>query len=749
MQLRKQLKTYGLIALTLLIVGCKSTKTDTPTSSITFLDPQIEAILKKLTIEEKAGQLNLIPMPDAPSEQHLKQIREGKIGSILKSNGTAQNLRLQKIAVEESKSGIPILFQEDVIHGYKTIAPIPLAEAASWDMEAIRKSAAVAAREASAAGIHLTYAPMVDVARDPRWGRILETAGEDPYLSSKASFARVKGFQESGQHSFQNVLGCVKHFAGYGASLAGRDYNIQDFSERELRETYLPSFQAAIDAGVASLMCAYSAYDGVPLTANTFLMQDVLRGEMGYKGLVMTDWATIKNLVSTGIAENDSIATIMAFNSGIDMDMSSYKYVALIPKLVKEGKITINQVDNAVRQVLMLKKKAGLFDNPYAYFDAEREKNELLSAQNKAETKDIALKSMVLLKNENVLPISNAIKKIAIIGPLAKAKRDLLGWWECKGNADDVTSIYDGLKAEFGDKIEFTYAQGCEIDSFKVAGEKFIPEAIETAKKADMVIMVLGEEFWMSGEGGGTASLHLPSAQEKLIAEIAKTNKPIVSVIVSGRPYVLTQIAQNSDAVLQAWMPGTMGGEAVAEILSGKFNPSGKLPVTFPFHEGQVPIFYNYRKTSHSFESGPKNNRYSTTHRDVQNKPLYLFGFGLSYTTYHYSDIELSSATMTKNGSLEATIKVTNTGKIAGREIVQLYLHDEVCSVTRPLKELKDFTILNLEPGQTKTATFNITPDKLEFIGIDYKKTIEPGKFTLFIGRNSDDLNKIGFEVVN
>jgi len=710
---------------------------------------QIENIISRLTLEEKAGQLNLIPISEKPTEEHLKMIREGKVGSILKSNGVAQNRKLQKIAVEESTSGIPILFQEDVIHGYKTIAPIPLAESASWDLEAIRKSAAVAAREAAAAGIHLTYAPMVDIARDPRWGRILEGAGEDPYLGSKVAEARVKGFQEDGQKTHQNILSCVKHFVGYGASLAGRDYNILDFSERELRETHLPPFQAAIDAGTASLMCAYSAYDGVPLTANRFLLKDVLRDEMHFDGLVMTDWATVDNLVKTGISKDYKEAAALAISSGIDMDMSSKKFVKHLPELVRKGIVSEELLNNAVRKVLVLKQKADLLDNPYKYFNGEREKSELLSVENLKATKDIALKSMVLLKNkENILPINKKVKKIAVIGPLAKSKKDLLGWWSCKGDSEDVISIYNGLEAEFSDNTSFVYAQGCTIDKFKKAGKEHIEEAVQIASGADVVIMVLGEQEWMSGEGGGTASLHLPSYQEELIAEVSKTGKPIITVIVSGRPYILTQVAKYSDALLQAWMPGTLGGEAVSEILSGKFNPQGKLPVTFPYHEGQIPIFYSYRRTSHPFDAGKKNNRYSTTHRDIPSEPLYPFGYGLSYTKYEYSDIDLSSNTLTKSKSLTATITITNIGDRKGKEVVQLYIQDKVCSVTRPLKELKNFSIVELEAGQKKKVSFEISIKDLMFIDRDYKKAVEAGEFILFIGANSNELKKVSFSFV-
>ncbi|MBW8191494.1 beta-glucosidase BglX [Neiella marina] len=734
-----------LIAGTLISACSATQKPANKAQASVPTNAQIEAILSNLTLEEKAGQLNLINFEGELGEEHYEMIRQGKVGSLLKSNGAAQNLKLQKIAVEQSRAGVPILFQEDVIHGYKTIAPIPLAEAASWDLPAIQHSAAVAAREASAAGIQLTYAPMVDMSRDPRWGRIIEAAGEDPYLASLVAAARVKGFQESGEGN-QNILATVKHFAGYGAALAGRDYNIQDLSERELREVHLPPFKAAVDADVAAVMIAYTAHDGVPLTANEYMVQDVLQGELGFNGLIMTDWATIYNLERAGVSANEEDATITAINNNIHMDMAAKKYVELLPKLVREGKVDEQLVDDAVRQVLMLKYKAGLLDDPYGRFDVELEKKELLSAENVEATKQMALKSMVLLKNsDNTLPIADSVKKVAVIGPFAKAQKDLMGWWPGLGDENDVVSIMAGLEQEFGDSIEFTYAQGVEIDRFNKAGADLIPEAVKNAEAADLVIMVLGEQEWMSGEGGGTASLHLPGLQEQLLAAVAETGKPIATVIVSGRPYVLTDVANHSDAVLQAWMPGTTGGNAVAEILSGKFNPQGKLPVTFPYHQGQVPIFYSYKKTSHPFMEGVTEDRYSTTYRDVQHEPLYPFGFGLSYTEYSYSDIKLNSASMALDGSIVASVDVTNTGDVAGREVVQLYIHDKVASVTQPVKLLKDFTLLELAPGETKTAEFTITADKLSFIGIDYQPTIESGDFDVFIGPDSVQLKQAEF----
>jgi len=735
------MKKYTTLFLLLFVVISYSQKNKFIMNS----NMSIEELLSKMTIEEKAGQLNLIPLRGTITTDDTQMIRAGKVGSILKSNGAERNREIQQIAVEESRLGIPILFQEDVIHGYKTIAPVPLAEAASWDIAAIRKSASIAAKEAAASGIHLTYAPMVDVSRDPRWGRLVEAAGEDPYLGSLIAAARVKGFQESNTNN-SNILACVKHYVGYGASLAGRDYNIQDFSERKLREIYLPPFQAAIDAGVSSVMCAYTTYNGVPLTSNKFLLKDVLRKEMGFENLVMTDWSTISNLVKIGFAENDTIATKMALESGIDMDMFSGAYVKLVPYLVKEGLVSEDVIDSAVLKVLELKKKVGLFKNPYAYFDVNREKTELFSDENYEATKEIAIKSMVLLKNENnILPLSKKKQKIAVIGPFAKAKKDLNGWWDCKGEENQVTSIFEGLLKKQNNSIQFTYAKGCDIDKFKKVGQSKIEEAVALAKTADIVIMVLGEEYWMSGEGGGVASLKLPGLQEELLAAVAKTGKPIITLITTSRPYILTDVVKKSTALVQVWHAGSTTGDAVSAILFGEYNPSAKLPVTFPYHQGQIPIFYSYKRTSHGFDAGKDNNRYSTTFRDVQNEPLFPFGYGLSYTNYEYSDIILSSDSFSSDEFLEVKVEVTNTGKMKGQEIVQLYLQDKVCSVVRPERELKDFKIVSLNPNETKEVVFKISKEKLSFIDVNYRKKIEPGEFIVFVGKNSRDTKQALF----
>lgn len=707
---------------------------------------QIEQWLDKLTLEEKIGQLNLIPIEGEPGKEQLDLIRAGKVGSVLKTNGVKQNRAIQKVAVEESRAGVPILFQEDVIHGYRTIAPVPLAEAASWDMEAIRRSAAVAAREASAAGIHLTYAPMVDICRDPRWGRIIEAAGEDPYLGSLVAEARVRGFQDDGAENGENLLATVKHYVGYGAALAGRDYNIIDISERELREAHLPPFQAAVDAGVSSVMSAYTIYDGVPVTASTFIMRDVLRGEMGFEGLLMTDWTTIENLVKTGVAADEDEAVLQAIEARIDMDMTSGLYVERLPNLVRQGLVDEAEIDEAVRKVLRLKQQIGLLDDPYGRFDEEREKSELLSERNWKETLDIALKSMVLLKNDkDTLPIGEKVKSIAVIGPLARSEKDLLGWWHAMGQESEVVTIYDGLEQQFGEQARLSYAEGVKIDEFKEAGAELIDDAVELAESADLVIAVVGEQEWMSGEGGGVASLTLPGLQEELLEALHKTGTTIVTVVVTGRPYVLTHVAKHSDAVLQAWMPGSTGGEAVAKILAGAFNPVGRLPVSFPYHLGQVPIYHAYKATSHSFDKGENNQRYTTTHRDVQSGPLYPFGYGLAYTEFSHGAIELGNDTMQRGSTLKARIKVTNIGKRAGRDTVQLYIRDKVAEVALPLKELRDFALVELEPGASEWVEFEITEEKLSYLGKDLEPRVDAGEFIVYIGRNAEDLQSATF----
>ncbi|QOD59518.1 beta-glucosidase BglX [Polaribacter haliotis] len=701
------------------------------------LNQKVDSIINLMTIEEKLGQLNLIPYYEDTKEAVLQKIKEGKVGALLKSNGVKTNLKLQKAAIEETRLGIPLIFQEDVIHGYKTIAPVPLGEAASWDLEAIEKSSATAALEASAAGIQLTYAPMVDISREPRWGRIMEGAGEDPYLGAQVAKARVIGFQGNNMKSNSTLMACVKHFAGYGDALAGRDYYINDFSERKLRELYLPPFQAAIDAGVGSVMTAYTAVNGIPASSNKFLLTDLLRKEMKFKGMLITDWTTISNVVKIGVAENDTIATKMSIDAGIDVDMTSRKLVNTGKKLIERGEISIERINESVRNVLKSKYLLGLFENPYKYFDEKREKEVLLSEKVIEDVRDVARKSMVLLKNNNkLLPLKKDIKTIAVIGPLGNSKSDLMGQWYCKGDKNDVVSLVEGIQNKISASSKLVFAEGCllgeKMDAIK--NQKLLAQAIQTAIKADIIVMALGERGWQSGETRSMADINITDEQIALINSIKKLKKPIVTVVFNGRPLILTKIEKPSDAILEAWLPGTTGGNAIADVLFGDYNPSGKLPVTFPYHQGQIPIYYNYKRT-----------QLKVKHLDVQDKPLYPFGYGLSYTDFKYSDIKLSDSTFTAKDSILATITVKNTGNYKGKEVVQMYLGDEVCSVIRPEKELKGFKIIELDEEESRDVSFTISVKDLTFIDRNYKQSFEYGKFKLFIGTSSEDVKETAF----
>lgn len=710
------------------------------------MESKVNSLIKEMTLEEKIGQLNLATYVNEnyTTNSLNDKIKRGEVGSILKSNGVANNLKLQKIAVEETRLHIPLMFQEDVIHGYKTIFPSPLGESASWNLETIEKSASIAAKEASASGIHLTYAPMVDISNDPRWGRIIEGAGEDPFYASFVSAARVRGFQGKNLSNGQSVMACVKHFAGYGAALAGRDYNIADFSERTLRETYLPPFKAAIDAGVGSVMSAYSAYDGIPATSNQKLLKNILRKELGFKDLLITDWETIRNLVKIGAAVNEKEAVLQSIKAGIDLDMTSGLYLNHLKQLVDEGKVSVAEVDEAVKRVLIAKYKLGLFDDPYRFFDLKREKETLLSAEHLEFERKAARECMVLLKNENqVLPLQKSIKKIAVIGPLANRKKDLLSWWGgnySQGKPEEVVSVLEGIKQSIGTSVEINYAEGVKLEGFESKGLDLIPAAVKLASESDLVIMVVGEEYWMSGEGGSISNINLPGAQEDLINAINKAGKPIVSVIVSGRPFDIQNITSKSSAVLQAWQPGTMGGLAVADVLVGKYNPSGKLTVSFPRNTGQIPIYYNYKRTSHDVNEKNKNVRWTNKYLDIPITPLFPFGYGLSYTEFTYSNLKLSNSTINSNQSITISVEVTNSGPIPGEEVVQLYVGDDVSSISRPAKELKGFKKIALKQGEKKVVNFTLIPTDFSFYNKDMKWVLEPGTFSVMVGASSSDI---------
>ncbi|RUT68000.1 beta-glucosidase BglX [Flavobacterium cupreum] len=710
------------------------------------MDKKVNALIQKMTLEEKVGQLNLATFVNENNTTNSlsEMIKRGEIGSILKSNGAEKNLQLQKIAVEQSRLGIPIMFQEDVIHGYKTIFPSPLGEAAGWNLETIEKSASIAAKEASASGIHLTYAPMVDISNDPRWGRIVEGAGEDPFYASLVASARVKGFQGNDLASGQNVMACVKHFAGYGAALAGRDYNIADFSERTLREIYLPPFRAAINSGVGSVMAAYSAYDGIPATANQKLLKDILRKELGFNGMLITDWETVRNLVKIGTAANEKEAVLQSINAGVDVDMTSGLFLKHIKELVQEGKINVDVIDQAVKRVLIAKYKLGLFDDPYRFFDLKREKETLMNAEHLEFARKAARECMVLLKNENqLLPLNKNIKKIAVIGPLANRKKDLLSWWGgnySQWKPEEVVSILDGLKKSVDSSVEIKYAEGVKLDGFEAKGLELIPEAVKLALESDVVILVVGEEFSMSGEAGSISNINLPGAQEELVNAIAKIGKPLVTVLLNGRPFDIQNVNTKSNAVLEAWQPGTMGGLAVADILLGKYNPSGKLTVSFPRNTGQIPIYYNYKRTSHDVNETNKTVRWTNKYLDIPTTPLFPFGYGLSYTEFSYSNLKLSSSAINPNQSVNVSVEVSNTGKADGEEVIQLYVGDDVSSVARPAKELKEYAKISLKKGEKKTVNFILTPTDFSFYNKEMKWVLEPGSFSIMIGASSADI---------
>lgn len=720
---------------------------------------RVEDLLAKMTLEEKAGQLNFVvgdlfntgpTVRTSESDKFNNAIRKGEITGIFNIHGAAYTGKLQKLAVEESRLGIPLLIGADVIHGFKTVFPIPLGEAASWDLAAIEKSARVAAKESAASGISLTFAPMADVARDARWGRTAEGAGEDPYLVSLITAARVKGFQGNSLSDPQTIAACVKHFVAYGAAEAGRDYNTVDMSEYELRNTYLPPFKAALDAGSATLMTAFNELNGVPATAHTKVMRQILRDEWGFKGLVISDWQNIGEMIAHGYAQDNSHAGALAIEAGTDLDMMAEIYLKELPQLVKSGKVEQKYLDDAVRRVLWLKFKLGLFDNPYLYSNTKAEKKQIRSKEHLQAAFEVAQRSIVLLKNENnLLPLSATRKqKIAVIGPLGDNKEDMNGTWSFFGEAQHPVSFLEGVK-KYAKGAEVTYAEGCELYSNSKA--KF-DEAVTAAKKADVVVMAIGESAVMNGEGASRADISLPGVQLELLKAIHATGKPIIALVSSGRALELTWLDENVPAILATWSLGSEAGNAVASVLFGEYNPSGKLPVSFPRAVGQLPLYYNHKNTGRPYDgdhSEPGSERvYRSRYRDVPNTPLYPFGYGLSYNTYTYENLKISTDKLAPTGQLQVSIDVTNTGEYAGEEVIQLYTRDLVGSITRPVKELKKFQKLTFKPGEKKTVTFTLSSEDLAFWRADMTYGAEPGDFKVFVGPNSRDVQEKSFTLM-
>lgn len=687
---------------------------------------RVKDLLSRMTLEEKIAELNLIPYYTKDDSICRSLIRAGKVGAFLKANGAELNRSLQEEALKHSRLGIPLVFHEDVIHGYRTITPIPLAESCSWNPELVEQSAAMAAREAAAAGIQLTYAPMVDISYDPRWGRIMETSGEDAYLCGELAAARVRGFQGDDLTSPHTIAACVKHFVGYGAVMAGRDYQETDVSLRKLQEIYLPPFQAAINAGVASVMCAYTSYDGEPLTMNYFMNEEVLRKQMQFKGLLMTDWITFQHAVTEGAADNGQEAAERGIKSGIDMDMSAKQFIESLPELVRTQKVPEQLINRAAARALELKFRLGLFDNPFAYFNTEREKQTLYSKESQEDAYQMACQSMVLLKNEDrTLPLSDS-KRIALVAPFANARYHLLGSWNMKGDSKEVITVEEGFKALRSDiPID---VRACDFSGIT---PDYLSDVCALAQKNEIIIACLGEPSNLSGEAVSTAKIELPDQQMRLLKALKTTGKKIIVVLFNGRPLVLDEVIKNCDALLEAWYPGTMGGKAVAALLTGIENPSGKLSQTFPRHAGQIPIVYNARRTF-----------YTVHHADIPQGALFPFGFGLSYTQYKYSSPVTDKTEYRRGDSVTVRIKIKNTGSVAGREIVQLYIRDEVATVIPKEKELKRFASIHLQPSEEKEIRFTIPFADFSIYNNKMEKVLEPGSFTIGIGPNSSELNQ-------
>ena len=705
------------------------------------IDQKVTELMAKMTLEEKIGQLNqynddiTATGPVTKDADKAGQVRAGKLGSILNAIG-AKNTKNWQDQAMQSRLKIPLLFGQDVIHGFRTTFPIPLGETATWDMNLIEKSARIAATEASAYGIHWTFAPMVDIGRDPRWGRVMEGAGEDTYLGTLVGKARVKGFQGNGLGNKDAVMACAKHFAAYGAAVGGRDYNSVDMSLRQLHETYLPPFKAVSDMGVATFMNSFNDINGIPATGNKYLQRDLLKGAWNFQGFVVSDWGSIGEMIPHGFAKDNKDAALKAIIAGSDMDMESRSYINHLAELVKEGKVDIQLVDDAVRRILTKKYELGLFDDPYRFINEKREKEQANNPEHRKFAREIGAKSIVLLKNENqLLPLSPTTKKVAIIGPFAKATVENHGFWSIAFPDDSqrIVTQFDGIKAQLDKNSELLYAKGCNAND---NDKSLFAEAVETAKKADVVIMTLGEGHAMSGEAKSRSNIHFSGVQEDLLKEIAKTGKPIILMINAGRPLVFDWASENIPTIVYTWWLGTEAGNSIADVLFGKINPGGKLPMTFPRTEGQIPIYYNHYNTGRPAKNNTDRN-YVSAYIDLDNDPAYPFGFGLSYTTFQYSDVNVSATQLKGNQTLTASVTLTNSGNYDGEEVVQLYIRDLVGKVVRPVKELKGFQKIFLKKGESKTVSFNITPEDLKFYDDELNFDWESGEFDIMIGTNS------------
>ncbi len=715
-------------------------------------EQKADSVLRLMTLEEKVGQMNQYngdwesTGPVTKDGDKQNQIRKGLVGSMLNVTGVDKTRSLQQIAMQ-SRMRIPLLFGQDVVHGFRTIFPVPLGEAASWNLDAMEQAARIAAIEAAAVGVHWTFAPMVDISRDPRWGRVMEGAGEDPYLGSLIATARVKGFQGKGLGNTDAVMACAKHFAAYGAAVGGRDYNSVDMSLRQLYEVYLPPFKAAVDAGAATFMNSFNDINGIPATGSKLLQREILKGKWNFKGFVVSDWGSVGEMINHGFVKDNYEAAMAAANAGSDMDMESRSYIQNLPKLVKEGKVKLTVIDDAVKRILLKKFEMGLFDDPYKFCNNEREKQQWNNAAHLTAARDIAKRSIVLLKNEKqLLPLSKQIKSIALIGPFVKNKSANLGFWSYDWPDDStrITSLWDGVKKKLNDDTKIIYAMGCDIADTSRSG---FAEAIEAASQAEVVIMSVGEARDMSGEAKSRSNIRLPGVQEELIKVIQASGKPLVVLFSAGRPLVFNWTADHVPSILYTWWLGTTAGDAMADVLFGDYNPSGKLPMSFPITEGQIPVYYNYYSTGRPATSDSDKN-YRSAYTDLSIYPKFAFGFGLSYTNFSYSEIKLSRNAMKKTEQLTASITITNSGSYEGTETVQLYIQDLFGTVVRPVKELKGFKQVTLKPGESKIISFTIGNNDLKFFHDNLDYSSEAGDFKIYIGTNSREVKEAGFKLL-
>lgn len=709
------------------------------------IDQKVSELLSKMTLEEKVGQLvqysgfeYATGPQNSNSANVLNEIKQGKVGSMLNVAGAGETRKFQELALQ-SRLRIPLLFGQDVIHGYRTTFPVNLGQAASWDLALIEKSERIAATEASAYGIHWTFAPMVDIARDPRWGRVMEGSGEDTYLGTQIGLARIRGFQGKGLGNLDAIMACAKHFAAYGAAVGGRDYNSVDMSLRQLNETYLPPFKAAAEAGVATFMNSFNDINGIPATANKYILRDLLKGTWNFKGFVVSDWGSIGEMVPHGYAKDNKEAAEKAILAGSDMDMESRAYMAELPKLVQEGKVDTKLIDDAAKRILVKKFEMGLFDDPYRFSNEKRQKEQTNNQENRKFGREFGSKSIVLLKNEkNILPLSRSTKTIALIGPFGKETSANHGFWSVAFKDDNqrIVTQFDGIKNQLDKNSTLLYAKGANADD---QDRSMFAEAVETAKKADVVIMTLGEGHAMSGEAKSRSNIHFSGVQEELLKEVAKTGKPIVLMINAGRPLVFDWAADNVPVIMYTWWLGTEAGNSIADVLFGTVNPGGKLPMTFPRTEGQIPVYYNHYNTGRPAKNNTDRN-YVSAYIDLDNDPKFPFGYGLSYTQFKYADMNLSSTNLKGNQTLKISVNITNSGNYDGEEVVQLYIRDLFGKVVRPVKELKGFQKVFIKKGESKTVSFTLTPEDLKFYDDELNFDWEGGEFDIMVGTNSRDV---------